>query len=596
MTIASIQPTPYDKLLSLRRELAKLGVDGFILPHSDEYQSEYLSPDAECLAWLTGFTGSAGAAIVLPEKAAAFTDGRYLIQIEMEIDMNLYEVVDNTKAGLGDWLAARATAGQTIGYDAKLHTPSQIKALEKKIEGKNIKLVALPQNPLDILWTQRGYANVAPAEVFPESIAGTSSAEKRTTIAAQLKEKGVAAAVITLADSLAWLLNIRGQDIPHNPLVLSYAIIYADDARLDWFVDERKVTAEVRAHLGNAVSVKPHAEFGAALAALSGTVQVDFDKSSQWVIEQIKSGAATLKNETDPCIALKAIKTLQERDAMRAAHVRDGVALTKFLHWFAREAPKGELTELSAEAKLLEFRQQQSGFRMTSFDPIAGWAAHGAIVHYRAKPETDAAIKGDGLFLLDSGGQYIDGTTDVTRTIGVGNPTAEMKRSFTIVMKSHIALARAVFPEGATGAQLDGLTRAPLWEQGLEFSHGTGHGVGVYLCVHEDSVRISPRGHNQAKANMIVSNEPGFYEEGEYGIRCENLILSYDTGKLFSDGRAMLAFETITLAPFDRSLILDELLTEVERAWLNEYHQRVYDTLSPFLNADEKAWLKTFTA
>jgi Xaa-Pro aminopeptidase len=272
------------------------------------------------------------------------------------------------------------------------------------------------------------------------------------------------------------------------------------------------------------------------------------------------------------------------------------LAFGSFLYWFAQEAPKGQLTELDAEARLLEFRQQQPGFRMTSFDAIAGWADHGAIVHYHATPETNARIQGNGLFLLDSGGQYPDGTTDVTRTIGVGNPTEEMKRSFTTVMKAHIALARAVFPEGATGAQLDGLTRAPLWEQGLEFSHGTGHGVGVYLCVHEDSVRISPRGHNQAKANMIVSNEPGFYKEGEYGIRCENLILSYDTGKLFSDGRAMLAFETITLAPFDRSLLLDDMLTPAEKAWLNDYHQRVYDTLSPFLNADEKAWLKTFTA
>lgn len=592
MTIASIQPTPYDKLLSLRRELRGLGVDGFILPHSDEYQSEYLSPDAECLAWLTGFTGSAGAAVVLPEKAAAFTDGRYLIQIEMEVDMNLYEIVDNTKAGVGDWLAARGTAGQTIGYDAKLHTPAQIKALEKKLEGKNIKLVALNENPLDTLWAHRSNTPVAPAEVFPEAVAGTSSAEKRTTIAASLKEKGVDAVVITLADSVAWLLNIRGQDIPHNPLVLSYAILHAADARLDWYVDERKITADVRAHLGNAVSVKPHADFGAALGQLQGVVNVDFDKSSQWVINQIQSGTATLKNDVDPCIALKAIKTPQERDAMRAAHVRDGVALTKFLYWFAQEAPKGQLTELDAEARLLEFRQQQPGFRMTSFDAIAGWADHGAIVHYHATPETNARIQGNGLFLLDSGGQYPDGTTDVTRTIGVGKPTEEMKRSFTTVMKAHIALARAVFPEGATGAQLDGLTRAPLWEQGLEFSHGTGHGVGVYLCVHEDSVRISPRGHNQAKANMIVSNEPGFYKEGEYGIRCENLILSYDTGKLFSDGRAMLAFETITLAPFDRSLLIDDMLTAAEKSWLNDYHQRVYDTLSPFLNADEKMWLK----
>lgn len=596
MSVPPIAPTPHDKLVSLRRALTALGVDGFILPHADAYQSEYLAPEAECLAWLTGFTGSAGAAIILPDRAAALTDGRYLIQIEMQVDRNLYEIVDITKAGVGDWLAARATSGQTIGYDPKLHTPSQIKALETKLEGKGVRLQPLAVNPCDGLWLDRAGTAIAAAEIFPEEIAGASSAAKRTEIAAQLREKGIGAAIITLPDSIAWLLNVRGQDIPHNPVILSYAILHARDGQLDWFVDERKITAAVRAHLGNAVTVRPHDDIAAAIEKLDGVVQIDFDKSSQWFIDKIKSSSATVKNGADPCIAPKAIKTRAEQDAMRAAHVRDGVAMTKFLCWFDDAVKSGTLTELAAQDKLEEFRAAQPGFRMTSFTTSAGWAAHGAITHYSATPDTSAVIKGDGLFLLDSGAQYNDGTTDITRTIAVGRPTAEMKDRFTRVLKAHIAVARARFPEGTSGAQIDALGRAPLWDAGIDFAHGTGHGVGVYLYVHEDSVRLSSKGYGPAKAGMIVSNEPGFYKEGEYGIRSENLILCHDTGELCSDGRAMLAFETITLAPFDRRAIDDSLLTPTERDWLASYHQRVFDTLSPFLTADEKDWLKAATA
>ena len=593
MTVASIQPTPFDRLLSLRRELAKLGVDGFILPHSDEYQSEYLAPDAECLAWLTGFTGSAGFAVILPDRAAAFTDGRYLIQIEMQVDLNLYEIVDVTKAGVGDWLAVRASAGQTIGYDPKLHTPSQIKALANKLEGKDVHLVPLGTNPLDALWAERGDAAIAPAEVFSEAVAGQSSAEKRTQIAAQLKEKNIDATIITLPDSIAWLLNVRGNDIPHNPVVLSYAILHTRDGQLDWFVDERKITPAVRAHLGNAVTIKPHAEIAAAVTKLNGVVQIDFEKSSQWFIDQLKTSSATVKNEPDPCIAPKAIKTPQEQDAMRAAHLRDGVAVTKFLCWFDQSIGNQTITELDVDAKLLEFRQQQEGFRGTSFDSLIGWAAHGAIIHYRVTPETNIEIKGNGMLLIDSGAQYNDGTTDITRTIAVGSPTDEMKDRFTRILKGHIGVAMAKFPEGVAGAQIDTLARRPLWEVGIDFPYGTGHGVGVYLCVHEESARLSPRGYGPVKANMIVSNEPGYHKPGEYGIRTEGLILSYETGEICSDGRKMLAFETITLAPIDRRLVVDELLLPFEREWLDAYQQRVYDTLSPFLTGNEKNWLKT---
>lgn len=583
--------TSQEKLVALRAELTRLGIDGFIVPHADEYQSEYLAPSNERLAWLTGFTGSSGAAVVLPDLAAAFTDGRYLLQIAEQVDGEIYEVVDITKAGVSDWLAVRGAKGQTIGYDPKLHTVSQIKVLESKLQAAGLTLVPLHTNPLDLLWTGRVEDPIKYAEVFPESLAGQSSADKRTAIATSLKEKGIASTVITLPDSIAWLLNIRGQDIPHNPLVLSYAILH-NDGRLDWFVDERKLTPEVKAHLGNAVSVYPHASISYALKALTGPVQVDFERSSRWFVNHLTEAGIEVRDGADPSIAPKAIKTPAEQAAMREAHIRDGVAVTKFLYWFDQEAPKGKLTEMDVEAKLLEFRQAQSGLRDTSFDTIAGWGAHGAIVHYRVTPESNIPISGNGMLLLDSGAQYSDGTTDITRTICVGTPTTEMKDRFTRVMRGHISVAMAKFPENTPGAQIDTLARLPLWDAGLDFSHGTGHGVGCYLCVHEESARISPRGHSPIKASMIISNEPGYYKDGEYGIRCENLIMSYETGEVFADGRKMLAFKTITLAPFDKRLIDNTMLTHEERAWLMAYHQRVYDTLAPFLTPQEAKWLE----
>jgi Xaa-Pro aminopeptidase len=583
--------TPQEKLSALRSELKSLGVDGVIVPHADEYQSEYLAPSNERLAWLTGFTGSSGAAVILPDIAAAFTDGRYLLQIADQVDGTLYEIVDMMKANVSDWLAIRGTKGQTIGYDPKLHTVSQIKVLESKLEAAGLKLLPLSLNPLDQLWTDRVEDQILPAEVFPESIAGQSSAEKRATLAAGLKEKGIASVVLTLPDSIAWLLNIRGQDIPHNPLVLSYAILH-DDGRVDWFVDERKLTSELKVHLGDAIAIYPHAGIATALKAQKGPVQVDFERSSRWFVNQLTEAGIEVRDGADPAIAPKAIKTPQEQAAMQAAHVRDGVAVTKFLYWFDQEAPKGQLTELDVEAKLLEFRQAQTGLRDTSFDTIAGWGPHGAIVHYRATKESNLKISGSGMLLLDSGAQYSDGTTDITRTICVGTPTPEMKDRFTRVMRGHIAVAMAKFPENTPGAQIDTLARLPLWDEGLDYSHGTGHGVGCYLCVHEESARISPRGHGPIKASMIISNEPGYYKDGEYGIRCENLNLSYETGEVFNDGRKMLAFKTITLAPFDKRLIDNAMLTHEERAWLMAYHQRVYDTLSPFLTPQEAKWLE----
>lgn len=581
------------RLNALRSELKKLGVDGLIVPHADEYQSEYLQPAAERLAWVTGFTGSAGAAAILPDQAAAFTDGRYLIQIREQVDEDQFEIVDITKAGVGDWLAARGEKGQVVGYDPKLYTPKQIKAISEKISLKGISLKAIA-NPVDILWQDREVSPARPAEVFPEYLAGRSSFEKRSEIASRLKEQGVDACVITLPDSLAWLLNIRGQDVPHNPLVLSYGIIYAEDGRIDWFVDTAKITPEVRVHLGNTVTICPPETLTDTLRNLSGVVQIDHQRSPQWFVEQL--GKATLRDGKDPCILPKAIKTAEEQNAMRGAHLRDGVAVSKFLCWLATRNANPVLTEIDIDHKLNEFRRAQSGYRAESFDTIAGWAGHGAIIHYRATPESNSKIIPPGLLLLDSGAQYSDGTTDITRTIAIGTPTPEMKDRFTRVLKGHIGIACAIFPEGTAGVQIDTLARKPLWDAGLDFAHGTGHGVGCFLCVHEEAASISPRGHEPIRVGMILSNEPGFYKEDEFGIRIENLILCQSIGVTSSDGRPMLDFETLTLVPIDRSLVELKLLTDDERDWLNGYHERVYDALAKFMNADEKAWLKAATA
>lgn len=585
------QMSSHEKMVALRTELKRLGVDGIIIPHVDEYQSEYVPASAMRLAWLTGFTGSNGVAVVLPDQATAITDGRYLLQIAEQVPQDLYEIVDQAKAGVGDWLIARASRGQTIGYDAKLHSVNQIKLLREKVAAAGLKMVALGQNPIDLLWTGRPVDPIEYAEVFPEEIAGRSSADKRTTIAAELKEKGISSVVITLADSIAWLLNIRGRDIPHNPVVLSYVILH-NDARIDWYVDDAKLTPAVRAHIGNAVTVKPPLSFAKDLEALTGAVQVDFDRSSRWVFNTLKAANIDVKDGMDPCVMPKALKTQQEKDAMRSAHLKDGVALTKLLYWIDQEAPKGQISELDIVAKLQELREVQDKFRETSFETIAGSGPHGAIVHYRPMPETNIKLVNNSLLLIDCGAQYSDGTTDVTRTIAIGTPTSEMKDRFTRVMKGHIAIAMARFPEGVPGSQIDVLGRRPLWEIGLDYSYGTGHGVGCYLCVHEESARLSPRGHGPVKANMIVSNEPGYHKAGEYGIRHENLILSFETGETFADGRKMLAFETLTLAPFDRRAMDTTMLTHEERAWLHGYHQWVYDMLSPYLDGPEKVWLE----
>lgn len=575
-----------EKLSALRAAMKKEGVQGFIIPRADEYQGEYVPESAERLRWISGFTGSAGFSIVLDDKAVVMSDGRYSIQLKQQVDEALFETADSTKITAAEWLATHAK-GKVIGIDACLHTPREVKAFKDK--GVDVRLVA--QNLLDAVWNDRPAPPAAKVTAFPMEFAGCSVQEKLDDIAAKLKEQKCSAAIMALSDSIAWTLNIRSSDIPHIPVALSYAIVNADGT-LDWFIDAARVPADIVQSFGNRVGIHAPQDLPAIMAKLKGRVLVDERRTPLWFVEQLTAHGIETLDAKEPSIALKARKTKEEQRAMRAAHVRDGVAIVKFLKWFSKESLKENLTELDVEKKLLQFRRAAPEFRDTSFNTIAGFGANGAIVHYRANEQSNATLEKWNLLLLDSGAQYVDGTTDITRTMAVGQPSEEMKEHFTLVLKGHIALASARFPQGTTGAQIDMLARSPLWQRNLDYAHGTGHGVGCYLSVHEEATSFSPRGLDAVEPGMIISNEPGFYKEGAYGIRLENLVLAYEDGVCQYTGKTMLAFETITLAPFDKNCIKMDMLTEDEKFWLTQYHKRVYAELSPLLEPDVVAWLK----
>ncbi|PZQ47363.1 MAG: hypothetical protein DI551_03460 [Micavibrio aeruginosavorus] len=586
MTASSLQ----QKLDDLRAALKKEGVDGFIIPRADEYQGEYVPASADRLRWISGFTGSAGVAVVLTDKAAVLSDGRYTIQLKQQIDASLFETDDSTKVSAGDWISKIAKKGAVIGYDPKLHTPREIKSFEDK----GLTMKALPANPLDAVWKDRPSAPSAKVEAFPLSSAGVSAQDKLDQVAGALKDKKAQAAIIALPDSIAWLLNIRSSDIPHIPVALSYAIAH-ENGTLDWYIDANRVGAEVQKSFGNRVSIKAPKDLEADFAKLMDkAVLVDERRTSQWFLTELRKHGAKIIDAKDPTIILKARKNPAEQEAMRNAHVRDGAAVTKFLKWLSEN--KETITELDIEAKLEEFRKAAPEYRDSSFDTIAGFGSNGAIVHYRATKETAKMLEQGSLLLLDSGAQYADGTTDITRTMAIGTPSKEMKERFTLVLKAHIAVARARFPVGTTGAQIDALARAPLWERNLDYAHGTGHGVGCYLSVHEEATSLSPRGAEAMEAGMIVSNEPGYYKEGAYGIRLENLILAYEDGVCADTGKKMLAFETLTFVPFDLSCVDFGLLNESEKKWLSDYHKAVFEKLSPYLDAPTKDWLLKTTA
>jgi Xaa-Pro aminopeptidase len=585
-----------ERLMLLREKMAADGLAGFIIPRADEHQGEYVPLRGQRLAWLTGFTGSAGMAVVLRERAAIFVDGRYTLQAGAQVDTKAFEIHHLIDEPPASWLANAAGKGDVIGYDPWLHTPQEVERLRGGIERAGESLRAVDKNPLDQVWVGRPAAPLAPVFPQPESFAGESAADKRARIGRALADDGVAATVLTMPESIAWLLNIRGGDVPHTPLPLSFAIVRADGG-VTLFIDRRKLMPALDRHLGNAVTIEAPDRLGPALDGLAkdGRVQVDPATAASWVFDRLAAAGAQIHRAADPCLVLKACKNKIELDGTRAAHRRDGAAVTRFLAWLAREAPKGNLREIAASDRLEAFRKEGKYFRDLSFPTISGAGSNGAIVHYRASPETEKRLEPGTLYLLDSGAQYLDGTTDITRTIAIGNPSDEMRENFTRVLKGHIALATARFPKGTTGSQLDGFARRALWQVGLDYDHGTGHGVGSYLSVHEGPQRISKAANTQPLLpGMIVSNEPGYYKTGAYGIRIENLIVVQPDASAAE--REMFCFETITLAPIDRYLIARDLLDCDEAAWLDAYHARVRATIGPLVDPETATWLEQATA
>jgi Xaa-Pro aminopeptidase len=585
-----------DRVDKLREQLAKDGLDGFIVPRTDEHQGEFVAPRAERLRWLTGFSGSAGLAIVLKDAAAIFIDGRYTLQVRQQTITETFKPHHLIESPADKWISATLPDGGRLGYDPWLHAQSSIDKYAKAAEKAGGELVAVTHNPLDAVWDDQPAAPISPIVPHDISYAGRSSANKRQELAASLAEDGIDAAILTLPDSIAWLLNVRGSDVQHTPLPLSYAVLH-DNGSVDWFVDQRKLSPGLTETLGNAVAVQPLASFGEtleALAAKSATVKADPATVAAYVFDRLE-GAEVVRSE-DPCTLPKALKNEVEIAGTRAAHTRDGKALTRFLSWFADTAPSGGLTEIAASDRLRAFRSETGALRDLSFPTISSGGPNGAVVHYNATAETNREIGQGELYLVDSGAQYLDGTTDVTRTVAVGTPSAEMKDRFTRVLKGHIAIATARFPEGTTGGQLDTLARAPLWQAGLDFDHGTGHGVGSYLGVHEGPHRISKGGGGVAlKPGMVVSNEPGYYKADSFGIRIENLVVVRPCAELEGSERPTLEFETLTLAPIDLNLVDTSLMTASEIDWLNAYHARVRDIMQEGLPDDEKVWLETAT-
>lgn len=581
-----------NRLTALRAAMKAHGVQGFLVPRADEFQGEFVAPYAERLKWLTGFTGSAGLALILEERAAVLTDARYTLQIARQIDTHLYEALNIADITAGQWLADYTPEGAAIGYDPWLHTPAQIEKLEKETAARGLVFKPVEYNPLDAIRADRPALPKGPVSVFPQEIAGLSSKDKRIQIGRGIEAEGGACAVISLPDSLCWLLNVRGADTDYTPSVLSYGLIRAGDGVLQWFIDPDKLTPAVRAHLGNDVHIVDIADMQESLdkaaryAAQAGKpVFLDYDRTPVWFKRVLEEAGALVKNRKDPCIAPKAIKTPAEQRAVREAHIRDGAALTRFLCWLEEAAPQGGLDEWKVVQKLYNFRAESNVFKGESFPAIVGFGENGAIVHYRATADNHAPIVQPGLLLVDSGGQYPDGTTDITRTVALGEPSQEMKENFTRVLRGHIAVASARFKAGTIGADIDALARAPLREAGLDYAHGTGHGVGCYLAVHEEAASLSPRGADPLEPGMLLSNEPGYYKEGAYGIRIENLVL-------VQAGRAgMLEFETVSLAPIDPALIVPAMMSVEELAWLDSYHAEVRERLAALLSEKERFWL-----
>ncbi len=587
-----------EKLSALRQHLKTLGMAGFVVPLTDEHMSEYVGAYAKRLEWLTGFAGSAGSAIVLHDTAAMFTDGRYTLQVRAQVDGALYSYEPVPEVTHADWLKAHVKAGDVIGYDPWYHSTGWVKTVGAALASVGALLKAVEGNPVDAVWPDQPEASLAEIYPHPEALAGKPSIEKRTELGKAIAALGAEVAVVSALDSIAWLFNIRGQDVEHTPVPRAYALLNADGTAI-LFTEAAKITPALRVALGDHISIQERCEFVQALQALGRSKQsvlVDKDSTVAAIFSTLESAGATIIDAADPCILAKACKNATEIAGTKAAHIRDGAALTRFLHWLSIEAPKSTVDELQAVDQLYRLRAETNQLIDTSFDTISGAGPNGAIVHYRSTPSTNRPLQHGELFLIDSGGQYRDGTTDVTRTIAIGTVGTEEKDRFTRVLRGHIAIATARFPSGTSGRNLDTLARMPLWQAGLDYDHGTGHGVGSFLAVHEGPQRIAKASSDiPLMPGMIVSNEPGYYKSGAYGIRIENLVLVAEQ-KHHDDERDMLGFETLTLAPIDRTLVDVAQLNPHERLWLNAYHARVRDTLTPLLPDETKTWLATATA
>ncbi len=592
-----VSPAPANRLEDLRAELKRRGLDGFVVPRADEHQGEYVPRRSQRLGWLTGFAGSAGLAIALADKAAIFVDGRYTLAVRAQVDTAAFVPHQIPEESPEQWIATNLPRGGKLGFDPWLQTVDGYERFARACQRAGGSFVAVESNPVDTVWRDRAPAPLAPVVPQPVEFAGEASETKRTRVAQAIAAKGADAALITAPDSIAWLLNVRGGDVPRTPFPLGFAVLHAD-GHVDLYMDRRKVPDRTAAWLGNAVTLAPPEELGSALNALGQTgkrVLIETATAPYWAATRLQAAGVTIVRDVDPVSLPKACKNKVELEGIRNAHRRDGVAVSRFLGWLARESKSGKLREIEVSDRLQALREETGKLRDLSFDTISGAGPNGAIVHYRASEATERPLEPGSLYLVDSGAQYRDGTTDITRTVAIGTPSPEMRDRFTRVLKGHIALATARFPVGTSGSQLDALARYALWQIGLDYDHGTGHGVGAYLSVHEGPHRISKMPNTVAlQPGMIVSNEPGYYKAGGYGIRIENLI-AVKEAEIEGADRRYLEFETLTLAPIDLACVEPNLLTEAERQWLNDYHRRVRETVEPEADEATRAWLAEAT-
>jgi Xaa-Pro aminopeptidase len=584
------------RLAALRSSIKALGLNGFIVPKGDAFQNESVPAHWDRLSWLTGFTGSAGCAVILEDKAALIVDSRYTLQAKAQADASLYAIELFPKVTPASYLGANAPQGAAIGYDADLHTLSGFKSLQKEAEKAGFELRPVA-NPIDALWEDRPAAAYRAIFEHPEEFAGESVSSKLARVQKAIEEKKGGGLLVNAPDAVAWLFNIRGRDVEHTPVPLVRAFVPVT-GKPAIFVHRGHITPENREFFESLADIHELDSLAEALPALIGEgakVLADPARTTLRIADLLTKSGAALVETADPCTLFKARKNAAELEGARKAHVRDGAALCRFLAWLDAEAPSGKLDEIAASDRLEAFRRDTGVLEELSFDTISGAGSNGAIVHYKATPGTNRTLEPGSLYLIDSGGQYRDGTTDVTRTVAIGEPSEEMRRHYTLVLRGHIAIASARFPAGTRGSDIDAFARRALWDAGLDYGHGTGHGVGSFLSVHEGPQSISRNGTAALEPGMIVSNEPGYYREGHYGIRLENLLAVTEPAQIEGGEIGMLGFETLTLAPFDRRLIAGDLLTGAERDWLNAYHARVRRELSPLLEGAGLAWLDVAT-